>query len=495
MDWVVEEQDLLKQDKLVVDDGEKDPFIGKIIGERYRIEKRIGRGGMGLVYQAQHTSVKRTVAIKLLPQTSLAEETAHRRFFREAQLAGSLEHPNVIAVHDYGVTDGADGAPYIVMDYAPGEPLSKIIERDGTLSRSQFVEVFSQVCAGLQHAHEKGLVHRDIKPSNIIVDGIHTDKINVKIVDFGIAHGAGSHTVTQTGEVTGSAAYISPEQCTGNRTDSRADVYSLGCVMFEALTGRQPFNAENVIGTVYQHVHQPAPLVSTASNRIERGDPLELLVEKALQKDPDKRFQSMTEMAAALHSQEPARHGQKRTYTGLIVVACLLMMIPMLMLIFFNKPNSLSHTNSAPQDLSSWPRYSYDGISFAHPPGLTVIESESSKEYKAKIAGSDASGVYYDLRLNDRGLSEAELVYGVEEDLLKNGRNARQLSHQSWTTSRGLEGDRELWVLRDKEGHETTFLFFVFYKAPKARVLAFNTTLPQVQAVELFDKILNSLEK
>jgi eukaryotic-like serine/threonine-protein kinase len=205
-------------------------LIETLSGGRYRIERELGRGGMATVYLAHDEELERPVAVKLLFEHLAGDEAFRARFVREARLAGGLSHPNVVRVYDAGETDGR---PFIVMEYVPGTSLAQA----GRLAPGPVVELGVQACAGLQHAHDAGLVHRDVKPANLLV----RDDRTLKVADFGIARAAESTRHTQAGTLLGTAAYLAPEQIAGADATPASDIYSLGAVLYELLTGRPPY--------------------------------------------------------------------------------------------------------------------------------------------------------------------------------------------------------------------------------------------------------------
>ncbi|MGH3080554.1 MAG: serine/threonine-protein kinase [Gaiellaceae bacterium] len=201
---------------------------------RYAVEKPLGKGGMATVDLAEDTELRRKVAIKRLFASLAGDDVFQERFFREARLAAALSHPNLVAVYDVG---DEDGLPYIVMEYVEGETLAELMARTGPMEPDRAVDLLLQVCAGLEHAHSAGLVHRDIKPQNLLV---RTDGV-VKIADFGIARTLQATQLTQVGTVLGTAAYLAPEQAAGEPVTAAADIYSLGAVAYELLSGRTPY--------------------------------------------------------------------------------------------------------------------------------------------------------------------------------------------------------------------------------------------------------------
>ncbi len=259
--------------------------IGSLLAQRYRVEEKLGEGGMGIVYKARDTLLDRSVAIKALSPHLLGDEGL-KRLLREAQSAAKLTHPNIVAIYD--VIDDGD-TRLIVMEYVAGRVLRTLIP----LPSAEAVEIASQVCLALAYAHAHGVVHRDIKPENIIIaNGI------AKVMDFGLARSEGRSRLTQTGMIVGTVAYMAPEQALSGRVDSRSDLYSLGAVLYEAITGTRPFEADDPISIISMHVNVP-PL-SPRFYRPEIPAVLESVILRLLAKDPTQRYASADELGRVL---------------------------------------------------------------------------------------------------------------------------------------------------------------------------------------------------
>ena len=263
---------------------------------RYRVEGTLGQGGMAAVYLAHDSELDRAVAIKVLADHLSSDEAFHQRFLREARMAAKLSHPNIVHVYDQGEEDGR---PFIVMEYVDGPTLSDELKRTGPLQPGRVVDLALQICGGLEHAHASGLVHRDIKPGNLLLreDG------TVKIADFGIARAAQATKLTQIGSVLGTAAYLAPEQAAGEPVTAAADIYSLGCVLFELLTGRTPYVFETLPELVVKQREEPI----TPLRELQPDVPAELeaAVMHCLARRPEYRPASAAELAQELAAGSP----------------------------------------------------------------------------------------------------------------------------------------------------------------------------------------------
>ncbi|MDP3510879.1 MAG: serine/threonine-protein kinase [Candidatus Melainabacteria bacterium] len=284
----------------------RDPFIGKLIADKYQIVEVLGMGGFATVYKAEQKGLRRSVAIKILHAEFVDKPDKIRRFQHEAESISTLVHPNVAAVYDYGVLP--EGQPYLAMELAPGTTLSSVLAESKRFDSERALKIFLQACDGISAAHAMGLIHRDIKPSNILLDRAEDGSDTVKILDFGLAKVVSDEEnnrehLTMTGEVLGTPAYMSPEQCTGGPIDFRTDIYSFGCVMYEVLSGRLPIEGDNSYEMMNKHINE-APL-SLSKSGAAVPPRLVKIVNKALEKDPADRFESFDELKDALKGLQP----------------------------------------------------------------------------------------------------------------------------------------------------------------------------------------------
>ena len=269
--------------------------IGQIIKERYEITQLLGEGGMSYVYKATDKQLQRTVAIKTLKPNYVEQEKFVERFKREAQTAANLNHPNIVQIFDWGIGD----EPFFVMEYIEGNTLTSIIANKKIVSMNDILFIGAQVASGLQAAHSQGLVHRDIKPGNIMI----TPQGKVKVTDFGIVSLQNEESdITKTGSILGTASYISPEQAQGKPVSKESDLYSLGTVLYELITGRPPFEGDTPIATATKHITDKPEKLSTFRGNIPKG--VENAVLKLLHKYPKDRFKNAEDLRAILLQQK-----------------------------------------------------------------------------------------------------------------------------------------------------------------------------------------------
>jgi len=276
-----------------------DPMIGRVLDGKYEILSPLGAGGMGAVYLARRVLIGDEVAVKVLHTKFANDDTFVERFRREARAAAQLHHPNVVTIHDYGESRGEQGFAYIVMELVRGESLRDLLRREGKLETARAVSLMRDICAGVGAAHRHGIVHRDIKPDNIIVMPADEDSATerVKVVDFGIAKlrdMAHEATLTEVGAMVGTPFYMSPEQCRGEHLDARADVYSLGALLYEMLAGTPPFVAASLTGIILKHVNEPPPPMP---QELRVPPALQAAIARSLSKDPNARQRDATEFA------------------------------------------------------------------------------------------------------------------------------------------------------------------------------------------------------
>ena len=269
----------------------KDPRVGIILDSKYKLIESLGQGGMGSVFRAQRLHIGDEVAVKLLHHDLVREKQALERFRREARTAAMIRHPNVVSIHDFNDGTSEVSEAYIVMELVQGRSLGDLLRREGRMPAQRAVRLMHDICAGVGVAHRQGLLHRDLKPDNvIIVPPTHEgDKETAKVVDFGLAKVrdvAAATALTHTGAVIGTLYYMSPEQCSGEELDARADVYSLGAMFYEMLTGGPPFRANNLTGLISKHLHEPPPPFPES---LQIPPALEAVCLQALEKDRHKR--------------------------------------------------------------------------------------------------------------------------------------------------------------------------------------------------------------
>ena len=267
--------------------------VGSELGG-YRVEALIGHGGMGAVYRAKDLRLGRTVALKLLAEELVGDERLRERFLAESRLAASIDHPGIVPIFE---ADDADGVLYIAMRYVDGGDLAALLRREGPLAPERAIDLVTQLAAALDAAHARGLVHRDVKPSNALV-AVDGGTEHVYLADFGLTkHSALRGGAATTGQMVGTLDYVAPEQIRGDPIDGRADLYSLGCVLFECLTGETPYPRRSEVATIYAHLEEDPPQASDRRPGLPAA--LDAVLVRALAKDPGDRWQSGAEFAAA----------------------------------------------------------------------------------------------------------------------------------------------------------------------------------------------------
>ena len=276
---------------------------GTVLLNRYKILKKLGEGGMGTVYLAEHITIRKKVAIKVLSGEFAHKSDLVERFLQEARAASMIPQENVVEITDFG--DTPDGSVFFVMEHLSGEDLSDTVKREGALPWERVKPIMLQVCAALQAAHDAGIIHRDMKPENCFRIKRGKNEDFIKVLDFGIAkvtsdEGEGGKGLTRTGMIFGTPEYMSPEQAQGQKADHRVDVYAAGVIMFELLTGRVPFTADTFMGILTKHMFDVPEAPSSVAPQNNITAEMEAIILKAMQKDRDLRFQDMDEMAEAI---------------------------------------------------------------------------------------------------------------------------------------------------------------------------------------------------
>ncbi|MCH7549431.1 MAG: protein kinase, partial [Candidatus Krumholzibacteriota bacterium] len=369
-------------------------MIGQTISH-YRVLEKFGEGGMGVIYKAEDTRLRRTVALKFLPPELTRDERAKKRFVHEARAASALQHNNICTIHE--IDETPDGQLFICMDWYEGETLKEKIA-GGPLAVDDAIDSMIQAAEGLAKAHERGLVHRDIKSANLVItsDGV------VKILDFGLAKLAGQSKITKTGATVGTVAFMSPEQARGEDVDHRTDIWSLGVVIYEMLTGRLPFRGDHELAVTYQIVHEDLEPVSDL--RPEIPPELERIVVKCLEKNPSDRYQNLDEVLADLGRmkgipvEKPVKSPLRYAVPVLVVLAAALLVVILTPFELSINPDEgtreirlavLPFVNLGEPD----DEYFADGITdeiiskLAVIQGLSVISRTSSMKYKHSDKG------------------------------------------------------------------------------------------------------------
>jgi serine/threonine-protein kinase len=385
-------------------------MIGKTISH-YRILEKLGGGGMGVVYKAEDTKLKRTVALKFLPPELTRDEEAKKRFIHEAEAASSLEHANICNIHEISETD--NGQMFIVMSSYEGETLKKKIEK-GPLKLKEALSIIIQIAEGLAKVHEKDIIHRDIKPANIFItnDGV------VKILDFGLAKLSGQTQLTQLGSTVGTAAYMSPEQVQGVKIDKRTDIWSLGVVFYEMLTGELPFKGDYDQAVIFSVLNEEPEFLSKIRSDVPRQ--IEEIINKSLSKNPGKRFSNVTEIINALQpALEELKTGESRSFSRILgrkqrrllyrLTIISAAVIAILIYLWFNYNKGLKPISIALLPLENISKeidqeWFSDGMTdalitdLAKISGLRVISRSSVMKFKG--TGKSASEIAHELNVN-----------------------------------------------------------------------------------------------
>ena len=294
-------------DDMTVLEPEEIEFLGDAqLCEKYDVTGILGRGGMSIVFKGKHKALGKEFAIKFMDSARSKESEYLKRFQLEAQSLSKMDHPNIVAIHDYGISDNR--YPYIVMDFVKGISLFRALNRFEPFGLARSLSIFKQSCSGIAHAHRQGIVHRDLKPANIILEpGRDNMEEVVKIVDFGVAkqfraEDKVAEQLTKDGHVFGTTTYMSPEHCLGKDLDPRSDVYSFACIMYEVFTGCPPFQGDNVLDTLQLQISGEAKPLRLARGKDDLPPAVEEIVHCCLEKKPEDRFQSMDALREALEA-------------------------------------------------------------------------------------------------------------------------------------------------------------------------------------------------
>ncbi|MBS1992371.1 MAG: serine/threonine protein kinase [Cyanobacteria bacterium SZAS LIN-3] len=300
---------LSSADKTFVSGGDRSPGVagrvdlapGAVIAGTYLIRQKLGQGGMGEVYLAKHQALGRKCAIKVIPPDQV-NEMGWTRFQLEAKVVAKLEHKNLVRVTDLGIHENC--LPFYAMDYIDGKDLSELLALNGPMALEEVLDIFIQVCDGVECAHRAGVLHRDLKPANIMVRGGENGRHHVSVLDFGLAklvrQDRAKQSLTTIGDVFGSPYYMSPEQCRGERIDHRSDIYSIGCTMFECLTGRPPFDGNIPTAVMFSHMEAPPPTLRSVRPDLPLPESIDVVMTRLLRKDPAQRYQWLSELRADL---------------------------------------------------------------------------------------------------------------------------------------------------------------------------------------------------
>jgi len=280
-----------------------DPMLGRLINDRFKVTSLIARGGMGKVYKAEQAPLGRVCAIKVLNPNYSGDHDPefHKRFFLEASISSKLTHPNTVTIFDYGRTD--DNIYYMAMEFLEGRTLHRTLREEGPFIEERATHIARQICRSLREAHSLGVIHRDLKPANVYLIEHGDEKDFVKVLDFGLVKNideAKGEDLTQTGLFMGSPKYMAPEQIRGEHVDARTDIYALGIILYEMVTGKVPFDRPNSVNILMAHVNEPIPKLRDMYPAIQVSEALEATIYKCVEKNPDDRYKSMDEVLGAL---------------------------------------------------------------------------------------------------------------------------------------------------------------------------------------------------
>ncbi len=280
-----------------------DPLLGRSINDRFKVTGLIARGGMGKVYKAEQAPLGRVCAIKVLNPNYSGEHDPefHKRFFLEASISSKLTHPNTVTIFDYGRTD--DNIYYMAMEFLEGRTLHRALREEGPFVEERATHIARQICRSLREAHSLGVIHRDLKPANVYLIEHGDEKDFVKVLDFGLVKNideSKGEDLTQTGLFMGSPKYMAPEQIRGEHVDARTDIYALGVILYEMVTGKVPFDRPNSVNILMAHVNEPVPRLRDMNPSIQVSEALESTIYKCVEKNPDDRYKSMDEVLGAL---------------------------------------------------------------------------------------------------------------------------------------------------------------------------------------------------
>jgi serine/threonine protein kinase len=409
---------------------------GQLVNDRFKILEQLGKGAMGTVYRVEQVFIKKQFALKVLNGVAVSGNTM-RRFQNEAEAAARLEHPNLAKAIDFGLINGQQ--PFIVLDLVQGETLAHHLKNQGKLDWQKALRIFVQVFDAMAHAHDQGVIHRDIKPSNIVLTPSLDDPQSVvpKVVDFGIAkleldNDTEGSPLTKTGEVFGTPLYMSPEQCSGTRVDNRSDIYSLGCVLFETLTGCPPFTADTALETMMLHKISDAPELKEASLGLSFPPALDSVIRKLLAKERENRYQNCREAAsdlnAVLQNKMPAAPGKMMTRNqlaktrGSVVAIQAPMTIPLTValvglttilllatsvLIIFNIAHSAGHQNGARQQASQTPA---TGAAAETPQSPAVTDAAQSMPSLSSSSDQQGASDYSDGAMMEQSMTAGKTM-------------------------------------------------------------------------------------